>query len=1189
MWRRWRALTAGGVAVLCSLAIGASAAASSGSDRGATASHPNAALRAMTPAQRAKVSPHLAYARPGVAIHERANAGTTGDVASCPWLNTSLPINQRVSMLLGQMTLADKLDLMEGHNGDAPNGAIGDTHAIPALCVPEVTQQDGPAGVADGVSGATQLPAPVNDAATWDTSAAKQYGQVLGNEQWTKGNMVVYGPTINIDRDPRWGRNFESLSEDPLLTGTLGAAEIEGIQSQGPIAQVKHYAIYNNETNRNTSADDVVIDPRTMNEIYLPAFYDTAIKGGAGSVMCSYSSPNGTFACQNQPLLSILEQRWGYKGWVGSDYGAVHGAIASVNAGLDQEQGSQLFGPVLEPAVQDGQVPMSTIDAAATRILFEMFTHGFFNTQPTGDESTNASTPAHVAFAQQNSEEGTVLLKNSGSILPLSSSQTSSIAVIGADGTTDPETAGGGSAAVNPTGSVVSPLQGITARAGSGVTVSSYSGTTPADAAATARGAKVAIVFANNFESEGSDLQNITLQNNQDALISAVTDANPHTIVVLNTGGPVTMPWLSNVQGVLEAWYPGQQDGAAIASILFGDTNPSGHLPETFPVSLAQAPTAAAARFPGVNGTVQYSDKLEVGYRYYDTENVTPLFPFGFGLSYTSFKYSKLKLSANHVTNTTSGPDGGQGSTELTVTATVKNTGSRAGADVAQLYLGDPAAVGEPARQLEGFQRVMLAPGQSKTVTFPLSGHALSYFDTTANGWVLPTGDFTAYVGDSSALENLPLSKSFTVTKSVGARTEALSVPASVGPESTFTATATFNNDGDFPLTGVSSNLSLPTGWSAKAQSAIPAKVLAHQSVTESWTVTVPASAQGTTGTLTASISGSTQGGAATKVADDTEQVKVDPAIEATASPAQLIDPGQSTTLSVSLTNRLPDAVTVNLAPQPPTGITVTPSPDTLTIPGDGTATATFTVSATAAGSGNQTIPLAITVTDGSMTFTVAPTPTSALSINVAFGSLAAAFDNTGISDESAPFTSASFDTGNDSFSEQQLTTAGFGPGATFTHDGIPYTWPSAAAGNPDNVIGDGQVIEMSGQGSMLGVLGASNNGNATGPVTVIYTDGTQTTGQVTLNDWYSDAEPAPGDILVTTPNWDHSPSQGTHAVSIYAESIPIDPTKTVADVILPSPTTQLSTASGPFHVFALGIGTPPAALSAQSKQAKRR
>jgi beta-glucosidase len=1174
MLRRLRAPATGVIAVLCTLAIGASAGANTGSGPPASASHPNAALRGMTPAQRAKVSPHLAFAQPGVTTHSQANAGSSGSVAACPWLNTSLPIDQRVSMLLAKMSLSDKLDLMEGHNGDAPNGAIGDTHAIPDLCVPEVTQEDGPAGVADGVSGATQLPAPVNDAATWDPSAAEQYGQVLGNEEWTKGNMVVYAPTINIDRDPRWGRNFESLSEDPLLTGTLGASEIQGIQSQGPIAQVKHYAIYDNETNRNTSADDDIIDARTMHEIYLPAFYDTTIKGGAGSVMCSYSSPNGTFACQNQPLLSILEQRWGYKGWVGSDYGAVHSTVASANAGLDQEQASTFFGPALQTAVQDGQVKTATIDQATTRILYEMFRFGFFNNQPTGNESTNASTPAHVDFAQQNSEEGTVLLKNSGSVLPLTA-QTSSIAVIGADGSTDPETAGGGSAAVNPTGPVISPLQGITNRAGSGVAVSSYSGTTPADAAAEARKARVAIVFANNFESEGSDLHNITLQDNQNALITAVANANPHTIVVLNTGGPVTMPWLSDVQGVLEAWYPGQQDGAAIASVLFGDTNPSGHLPETFPVSLAQTPTHAAALFPGANGKVEYSDKLEVGYRYYDTANVTPLFPFGFGLSYTSFKYSKLELSAKNVKNTTSGPDGGQGSTELTVTATVKNTGGRAGADVAQLYLGDPASTGEPARQLEGYQRVMLQPGQSKTVTFALSGHALSYFDTTADGWVLPTGDFTAYVGDSSAMENLPLRKAFTVTKSAGARTESLSAPASTAPKSTFTATATFDNDGDFPLTGVVSKLALPAGWTATPQSAVPAKVLAHQSITESWTVTVPASAQGTTGTLTASISGSTKGGATTQVASANQQVNVDPIIEATAPTAPLINPGQSTTISVALTNRLPDPVTVTLTPQAPAGITVTPSPDTLTIAADGTATATFTVSTTPGGSGNQTIPLAITATDDATSFTVSPTN---LSVNVAFTSLAASFDNTGISDESAPVTSASFDTGNDSFSEQQLTAAGFGPGATFTHDGIQYTWPSAAAGSPDNVIGAGQAIQMSGQGSMLGVLGASNNGNATGPITVIYTDGTQTTGQVTLNDWYSNAEPPPGDILVTTPNWDHSPAQSDHAVSIYAGSISIDPTKTVADVILPSSMTELSTASAPFQVFALGIGTPPPA-----------
>ncbi len=289
---RWLAPAMSGVVVLGSIMVGVSVGADAGPSRAATASHPNLALRALSPAQRAAISPHLLYAHPGTTVGaRRAPAARRRSTAQCPWLNDSLSVGARVSMLLSQMTLADKLDLMEGHNGDASNGAIGDTHAIPSLCVPQVTQEDGPAGVADGVSGATQLPAPVNDAATWDRSQARRYGAILGNEEWAKGNEVVYAPTINIDRDPRWGRNFESLSEDPLLTGTLGSAEIQGIQSQGPIAQVKHYAVYNVETNRNTPLDNDIIDQRTLHEIYLPAFYDAVTRGKAGSVMCSYSSP----------------------------------------------------------------------------------------------------------------------------------------------------------------------------------------------------------------------------------------------------------------------------------------------------------------------------------------------------------------------------------------------------------------------------------------------------------------------------------------------------------------------------------------------------------------------------------------------------------------------------------------------------------------------------------------------------------------------------------------------------------------------------------------------------------------------------------------------------------------------------------------------------------------------------------
>lgn len=1176
----------GGAVVLCSLAIGASAEATSGgAGRAATASHPNVALRSMSRAQRVAVSPHLAGGLPkvkGPAPSVRPNDASAS--AQCPWLNDSLSVSDRVSMLLANMTLADKLDLMEGHNGDAPNGAIGDTHAIPALCVPEVTEEDGPAGVADGVSGATQLPAPVNDAATWDPTQAQQYGNVLGAEEWAKGNEIVYAPTINIDRDPRWGRNFESLSEDPLLAGTLAESEIAGIQSAGPIAQVKHYAVYNNETNRNTAADDAVVDQRTLHEIYLPAFYDATIKGGAGSVMCSYSSPNGVYACQNQPLLSLLENTWGFPGFVGSDYGAVHSTVASANAGLDQEQDSTYFGPALQTAVETGQVSMATINEAATRILTEMFRFNFFNDSATGTEATDASTPAHVSFAQENSEQGTVLLKDAGSVLPLTSS-TTSIAVIGADGSTDPETAGGGSAAVNPTGSIVTPLQGITARAGSGVTVSSYSGTTPADGAAAARQAQVAIVFANNYESEGSDLTTLTLQDDQNAMINAVAKANPHTIVVLNTGGPVTMPWLPNVQGVLEAWYPGQQDGSAIASILFGDTDPSGHLPETFPTSLAQVPTRSAAQFPGKNGKVEYSEGLEVGYRYYDTANVTPLFPFGYGLSYTSFKYSKLKLSATNVKNTASGPDAGQSTTELTATATVKNTGTRTGADVAQLYLGDPASTGEPARQLEGYQKVTLAPGQSTQVSFPLDGHALSYYDTSANGWVLPDGDYTVMVGDSSATENLPLSKSFTVTKSAGARTETINAPTSAAPGSTFTATATFDNAGDYPLTGTVATLNAPAGWTVTPVSTAPSRVLANQTVTASWTVTVPADAQDTTATLSAAIQGSTAGGPSATVATQTQQVQVEPVVEVQPpTTAPLLNPGQTISEAVQLTNRLDTPLTVTLTPQATTGVTITPDPDVVTVPGDGTATATLTVAATAAGAGSKDIPVSVSATGGGATYAVTPT---GLLVNVAYASLPAAFNNIGISDDADP-TVASFDGSNDSYSEEQLTAAGFGPGATFTHDGLSYTWPTAAAGSADNVIGSGQAIAISGSGSTLGLIGASNNGDATGPITVVYTDGTTTTAQATLPDWYNNTAPTGGDILTTLTDWNHSSSEPDHSVSLYATSIAIDPTKTVADVILPSSSTELSTANAPFHVFAIAIGTPAAASGSASASSRR-
>jgi beta-glucosidase len=1098
-----------------------------------------------------------------------AGANRAAGPGKCPWLDTNLPTAQRVSLVLAQMTLAEKLDLMHGNTKPSTNGSIGSTPAIPRLCIPEVTQEDGPAGVADGVSGATQLPAPVNMAATFDPAAARAYGQVIGAEEWTKGNEVVYAPTINIDRDPRWGRNFESLSEDPYLTGTLATSEIQGIQAQGPIAQVKHYAVYNQETNRNTLADAPQIDQRTSQEIYLPAFYDSVVKGKAGSVMCSYSAPNGTFACENASLLQILEQRWPFAGWVGSDYGATHSTVASANAGLGQEQPeTTYFGAALAAAVNAGQVSEATINDAVTRILTEMFRFGLFNHKPTGNESTPASTPAHVAFAQENSEKGTVLLQNNGNVLPLAST-TSSIAVIGADGSTSPMTAGGGSAAVTAS-SVITPLQGIAARAGSGVDVTSYAGTTPSAAAATARAAQVAIVFAGNFESEGSDLPNITLQGNQNAVISAVARANPHTIVVLNTGGPVTMPWLSQVAGVLEAWYPGQQDGAAIASVLFGDSNPSGHLPETFPASLSQIPTASKAQFPGVNGKVAYSEGLKVGYRYYDTTGVMPLFPFGYGLSYTSFAYSNLHLSTHAVANDVSGPGGGQSSTIVTATATVTNTGTRAGSDVAQLYLGDPASVGEPARQLEGYQRVTLQSGQSATVRFPLTGHALSYFDTSANGWVVPDGDFTVYVGDSSALANLPLQQGFTVTRSVGARSATMTSPATVAPTASFTATVAFANNGDYPLSNAEAILSAPAGWTVTPQGRVPSQVLAHQTITVSWTVTVPEAAQATTAALKAELRGVTGSGNPATAFSVTAQTAVSPLVTASAPGPLTVKPGSSATATVTLTSQIPRSVTVQVNATAPAGISVTPAAQTVTVSPSGTPVVlTVRVPSTTRG-GTFSVSLTLSATDRGRTFTL---PGTAFTVTVPFSSLAAAFNNTGIANESDP-ASANFDGSGYSYSEQQLISAGFAPGTTVTHDGITYMWPSSAPGTPDNVVAGGQTIDVGGSGAHLGILAAANNGTAMGPVTVNYTDGTSTSAQISVADWYANQAAPGGDILVTTPNWNQPPGGiGNHPVSIYATSVPIDPNKTVASVMLPAVSNGIARGVLALHIFALAAG----------------
>jgi beta-glucosidase len=792
----------------------------------------------------------------------KARGGACPDVGSSGFTLEPLAQAQRqAEALASKMTLSQELTLMHGVSPQpTPDGTVGATAAIPSLGIPAVNQQDGPGGVGDGVTGVTQLPAPVDLAATWDEGLAGCYGKVIGTEQRGKGVEEDYGPTINIDRVPQWGRSFEAFSEDPYLTGNIAAAEVNGMQSQGVMSELKHFAVYNQETNRNTPSDDAIVSEQAIQEIYTSAWQTVIDKADPAAIMCAYSTINGQYACQNSYLLhDVLDGQFGYQGYVGSDYGATHSTVAAVNAGLDQEQPeTTYFGDALAAAVNDGQVSRSTIRAAVVRILTQMYRFRLFTDYPTGNLSATVTDAADQQAGLAIAEAGTTLLKNDSNVLPYGSG-TPSIAVIGADASTSPMTDGGGSASVVPS-SVVTPLQGIENEAGSGTTVTYNDGSDVASAAAAAASSQQAVVFVNDYETEGADRTSLELPGNDDQLIEAVAAANPRTVVVLNTGAPVLMPWLSQVAGVIEAWYPGQDDGTAIARVLFGQADPSGHLPVTFPASASQTPVSTPQQFPGVNGQVDYSEGIDVGYRWYDQNDVTPLFPFGYGLSYTTFSYSDL-----HVTPLTRVADGTQDQPVAQVTATVTNTGHVAGADVAQLYVGDPASAGQPPRQLEGYQRVSLNPGQSRRVSFTLDARDLSYWSDSANNYVVPDGAFTVYVGDSSATANLPLRGSFTIGASAGPQSVTVA-PPSVLSVGTDPVSVTFTNNSDRTDTGVSLALTVSTGG-APIPEATAARALRVQppafvaalapgaSVTEVFRVGVPSDASPGSYTFTAAAS----------------------------------------------------------------------------------------------------------------------------------------------------------------------------------------------------------------------------------------------------------------------------------------------------------------------------------------------
>ena len=671
-----------------------------------------------------------------------------------PWSNRSLSPVQRANLLIKVMTLDEKITLMHGVKPIPIKGYVGYVPANPRLGIPALTLADGRAGVGNGARDITLLPAPIAAASSWDLGLIHEYGKTLGEEQWKKGSNVELGPSIDVVRVPEWGRTFESYGEDPYFNGQMAVAEIKGIQSQGPIADANMYLTMNQESNR--FKEDSIVDERTLQEIYLPPFAASIQEGRVGTFMCAYVKTNGVYSCESAELLNgILRKQLKFDGWIMSDWGATHSTVAAANNGLDQQMpDDEFFGAALKAAVQHGKVSQAVIDTHVRAILVPMFRQGLFDRQPFGSWSANARSPQHDAFSRSVAEQGTILLKNSQNLLPLSAKM--SIAVIGEAGGTKPKVEGGGSSGVIAP-YAVSPLDGLRKRAGAGAKVVYAAGNDPGAAANAARHTDVAVVFVHTDETEGSDRPDLKLPGNQDSLIAAVAAVNKKTIVVLDTGGPVLMPWVNDIAGLIEAWYPGQEDGNAIAAVLFGDVNPAAKLPLSFPRTATEIPTAQKEQWPGVDGRSVYSEKLNVGYRWYDSTRTAPLFPFGFGLSYTTFQLSHLVVSP-----VTLKAASGMAAGRVTAKVDVTNTGKRDGAEVVQAYVEQPSGNGEPPHQLRAFAKVQLKAGETKPVSLTFDQHSFSVFDTSLHRWKTPSGVYQILVGTSS--RDLPLHAGVTIT-----------------------------------------------------------------------------------------------------------------------------------------------------------------------------------------------------------------------------------------------------------------------------------------------------------------------------------------------------------------------------------------------------------------------------------------
>ena len=668
------------------------------------------------------------------------------------WMNAALTPQKRAELLVHAMTLDEKLTQIHMMDTREHPRMI---QAIERLGIPGFKITNGPVGAGPGDSRqpqpATALPSALALAAAWDIVLAATYGKIAAQESVDWGNSLLEAPGVNIARVPQNGRNFEYFGEDPYLAARLVVPEIKAIEAQGIIAEVKHYSANNQEADRKTINE--IIDERTLREIYLPAF-EAAIKEGApGAIMCAYPSVNGQFGCENTHMLKdILRGEWGFKGFVQSDYTATHTVIPAALAGLDLSMKHDVWSDEnMKAAIASGKLDESVVDTMLIRRYSQMFRLGILD-----HPRPVIAIPAEQdgAIARSIAEQCAVLLKNSGKpapLLPLQAKEIHSIAVIGPYAGAA-HTGGGGSSKVAPL-YTVTPVDGIRSvlkSLSAAIKVDYNDGSNPAAAAALAKSSDVALVMVGNTDREGRDRLNLSLPDNQDQLVSAVAAANPRTVVILKTGGPVLMPWLDQVPAVLEAWYPGEEDGNVVADLLFGNADPSGKLPITFPKAESDTPAHTPQQYPGVNSTATYSEGLQVGYRWYDAQNIAPLFPFGYGLSYTTFAFSKF------ITVETKGISHSFG-----ILVDVTNTGPRAGAEVVQVYIAAPSAASEPPKQLKGFAKVSLQPGETKQVSVALDPRAFSIWDTKTSQWTTVPGKYIVLVGDSS--RDLPLTGSVTV------------------------------------------------------------------------------------------------------------------------------------------------------------------------------------------------------------------------------------------------------------------------------------------------------------------------------------------------------------------------------------------------------------------------------------------